>query len=80
MLPFEAPPHGFSPLRGLLALDSNVHTLLASASMERKNIGLRLSEEFLVQLDRVRGGVPREAWIRLVLQEAVRRALVESRS
>lgn len=52
------------------------YLLLASASM-RKNVGLRLSEEFLKQLDEVRGGVPREAWIRRRLEEAVRQELAE---
>lgn len=35
--------------------------------MERKQINLRLSEEFLAQLDEARGLVPREAWIRQAL-------------
>lgn len=35
-------------------------------------MGLRLSEEFLAQLDEVRGLVPREVWIRSALEWVVR--------
>ncbi len=51
--------------------------LLACAGMERKNVGLRLSGVFLAQLDEVRGGVPRETWIRQVLMAEVDRLLKE---
>ena len=43
--------------------------------MERKNIGLRVSEAFLAQVDELRGGVPREAWIRQILVAEVDRLL-----
>ncbi len=45
--------------------------------MERTNVGLRLSGPFLAQLDEVRGGVPREAWIRQLLVVEVDRLLKE---
>ena len=38
----------------------------------RKQINLRASEAFLTQLDEVRGGVPRETWIRAALTKVVR--------
>ena len=43
--------------------------------MPRKSIGLRVSEEFLAQLDAVRGLVPRETWIRDALMREVERCL-----
>jgi len=52
-------------------------SLLSFASMDRKQVGLRLSEAFLAQLDAVRGGVPREAWIRMVLTREVERLIGE---
>jgi len=70
-LPFERHPYGFEEPRGLLPLVTMVTM--------RKQINLRLSEEFLAQLDEVRGGVPREAWIRRVLMEAVKEALRDGR-
>ncbi len=45
--------------------------------MERRQINLRLSPAFLAQLDEVRGGVPREAWIRQLLVAEVDRLLKE---
>lgn len=43
----------------------------------RRNVGLRLSDEFLAELDQVRGDVPRELWIRMELERAVARYLPE---
>jgi hypothetical protein len=45
--------------------------------MARKQIGLRVSEDFLRQLDEVRGLVARETWIRDALMKAVAKALGE---
>ena len=41
----------------------------------RRQINLRVSQAFLMQLDEVRGGVPREVWIREALTTQLREAL-----
>ncbi len=40
-------------------------------AVSRKQINLRVSEEFLAQLEEIRGLVPREAWMRDALTKAL---------
>ncbi len=49
--------------------------MTTEGSTPRRQINLRVSEGFLKQLDEVRGGVPREAWIRAALTKEVEIAL-----